>query len=142
MIVALAALSLAGGCAREPAAVGGSVGAMSGSGRGGSVGGGGGASLAAGAAASAGLQSLVNQQMSDQDRKRMAEVLEFNRAGSATSWVDTKSNEGYTIIPHEAFNSSQGTCRNFEAQTNIAGNVQRSQGTACRKFDGSWEVVK
>ena len=138
LIVAAAALLALAGCAHETQPVGGSVGAISGSG----APAGGGGSLRVGATAGDEARALVDQQMNEKDRMHMLQVLEFNRAGAASSWTNTASNKAYTITPEESYNSGQGVCRDFSATVNAAGNLEQSQGTACRLPNGGWEVTK
>ena len=135
--VAVGALGLAG-CAHETQPVGGSVGAMAGSGPSGGARG----NLRVGATAGDEARTLVDQQMSEKDRTHMLQVLEFNRSGAASSWSNTASNKAFTITPQETYSGAQGTCRDYSATVNAAGNLEQSQGTACRLPNGGWEITK
>lgn len=137
-VLAASVLLTLAGCAHETKPVGGSVGAIAGSGPTGGAQG----NLSVGATASGESRNFIDQQMSDQDRQRMLQVLEFNRANAASSWTNPSSNKAFTITPQESYNGAEGTCRDYSATVNVAGSLEQNAGTACRLPNGGWEVVK
>jgi surface antigen len=135
------------------AVIGGTVGAMVGSGfgmggghgpMGGHHGGGGGnlALIVLGAAAGGLIGAMIGREMDDQDRLHTAQVLEYNKTGQASTWTNPDKNTAYTVEPTRTFESGTGPCREFTTRANIGGKLQEVYGTACRQADGSWKVVK
>ncbi len=153
---AVLALSLFAGCATRTqtgAVIGGTVGAMAGSmwghgsgrghmGWGAPRGGGNLAAVVIGAAVGGAIGAIIGQEMDEQDRLRTAQVLEYNRTGEASTWVNPDKETAYTVVPTRTYDAAQGPCREFNTQANIGGKTQEIYGTACRQADGSWKVVK
>lgn len=151
LLVGLAFVTLLTACAtREQtgAVVGGSVGAIVGSTVGGGsvhhgrVRDGSVLGIVLGAMAGSVIGSMIGRDMDEQDRLRTAQVLEYNRTGQASTWVNPDANAAYTVTPTRTFDAGTGPCREFTTHANISGKTQEVYGTACRQADGSWKIVK
>ncbi len=155
-LVIATVLSLIVGCASRAqtgAVIGGTVGAMAGStwgpghgrghmGWGRPSGGGGLTTIVIGAAIGGMIGAIIGREMDEQDRLRTAQVLEYNRTGEASTWVNPDKETAYTVVPTRTYDAAQGPCREFSTQANIGGKTQEIYGTACRQADGSWKVIK
>jgi surface antigen len=149
------ALFFTAGCATRAqtgAVIGGAAGAMAGSawgtgpGRGhmgwGGPRGGNLATIVIGAAIGGAIGAIIGREMDQQDRLKTAQVLEYNRTGEASTWVNPDKQTAYTVTPTQTHETAQGPCREFRTQANIGGKVREVYGTACRQADGSWKIVK
>ncbi len=71
------------------------------------------------------------------------ETLEYYRSGTQGRWQNPDTGNAGTITPTRTYQREDGTyCREFE-QMVIAGGVSaRTRGTACRRPDASWHLVR
>ena len=71
------------------------------------------------------------------------ESLEYYRSGTQGRWQNPDTGNAGTITPTRTYQLEDGTyCREFE-QMVIAGGVSaRTRGTACRRPDASWHLVR
>lgn len=60
--------------------------------------------------------------------------------GQPIIWSDGQAN-GAVTTTREGHTPDGGYCREFRQQVTIAGRTEEAYGTACRKPDGSWQVV-
>lgn len=62
--------------------------------------------------------------------------------GQAITWNNPQSGNSGTITPVRDGNDSGGRyCREFQQDIVIGGKVEKGYGQACRKPDGSWEIM-
>ena len=68
--------------------------------------------------------------------------LEMSPNGQTLPWANAETgNSGYTT-PSNVFRQPSGVyCREFQTEVNVAGELQKGYGTACRQSDGSWKIV-
>ncbi len=107
-------------------------------------GGGSGKLVAVGAGALAGalLGGAIGKNMDDTDRMRMNQALESNSVGQPAYWQNQKTGTNYTVVPVKNVTvDGNQYCREYRSTANIGGKNQQVYGTACRKPDGSWQVV-
>ncbi len=127
---------------------GGLMGTVAGAAIGAQFGKGSGKVLAAGLGAVAGglLGSSIGASLDEKDKK-MAEsstqvALENVQSGKTTSWKNPDSGHSGSITPIKTFEDKKGTyCREFVQKVYIGGREQEAYGTACRRPDGSWEMI-
>ncbi len=125
--------------------IGGATGALIGS----QFGGGTGALVATGVGAVAGamIGSQIGKSMDEQDRK-LAELsaqqaLETSPSGRSVSWKNPDNGHHGSVEPTRTYKNSKGDyCREFTQEINVGGTKQKGYGTACRRPDGSWEIVQ
>ncbi len=68
--------------------------------------------------------------------------LESVPSGSTVSWSNPDSGHHGTFTPQSTYQAHGGQyCREFQQSVVVGGRVQNSYGTACRRPDGSWEIV-
>ena len=86
------------------------------------------------------IGSKIGEYMDDTDRLKAGQVLETNRSGVGTTWVNPDSQYKYTMTPTKTYSSDSGPCREYTTEAVIGGKVETIYGTACRQNDGSWQV--
>ena len=145
VVCAALAVTLLAGCDTttrqdQGAVIGGVVGAAVGS----TVGGGHGreAAMIVGAIAGTMIGTKVGQYMDEQDRRNVGTALEYNRTGETIAWRNPDTSYNYDVTPTRTYASAEGPCREFTMDAYIGGKKEQVYGTACRKPDGSWEIVK
>ncbi len=145
LMVAVAVLALGtGGCATKEeqgalagAVIGGAIGSTAGRGHRDRP-----LATFLGIVAGAMIGSTIGRYMDEQDRMRTAMVLEKNRTGQASTWVNPDTGNRYTVAPTRTYETAEGPCREFTMDAIIGGRKQEIYGTACRQPDGSWKIVK
>ena len=77
-----------------------------------------------------------------QQRSHEAAQVAATRApvGEQIIWREGAASGSVTAV-REGTTTSGRFCREFQQQVSIGGRSERAHGTACRKPDGSWEVV-
>lgn len=149
---AFATLLLAG-CANSDYGSKQTVGALAGAGAGGllgaQIGDGKGrlAATAAGTLLGAFLGSEVGKSLDRADRLHASrasyQALEYVPAGSSVAWRNPDSGHSGSVTPTRTYQTASGEyCREFQQQAAIGGEIQEVYGTACRRPDGRWEVVR
>lgn len=126
-------------------AVGAGLGALLGS----QFGKGAGQLVAVGVGAVAGglIGGSIGNQMDEHD-KLMAErtaqkALENSPSGKSVAWKNPDSRHSGSVTPTKTFQNRQGGyCREYTQEVTIGGETQKAYGTACRKPDGQWVIVK
>jgi surface antigen len=107
--------------------------------------GGGGSAIAASVIGGALVGGLAGNLLDDRD-KRMANdaaqrAFETAPSGKAVAWSNPDSGHTGTVTPVRTFESNGAYCREFQQTVTIGGRPENSFGTACRKPDGSWQIV-
>lgn len=151
MAVALAgALALVTGCASqrdEPvldeSEAGQIIGGVAGAAAGSQVGEGSGQTVAtiAGALIGAVVGERIGARMEEDDRQATAQVLEENRTGETSSWVNPDTGNAFAVTPVETYDRSGRPCRQFEFRVETDRGSDTEERTACRNNDGTWEIL-
>lgn len=98
-----------------------------------------------GAMAGAVIGSEIGQYMDELDKQRYNEA--FTQASSAPigreiHWKNADNGHYGSVKPIREGRANSGEyCREYQSQVTIGGKVQNAYGTACRRPDGSWEVM-
>lgn len=70
------------------------------------------------------------------------QAFESAPAGQSIAWNNPDSGHAGVVTPTRTFEQAPGQfCREYQQTIMVAGQEQRSFGTACRQPDGSWKVV-
>lgn len=112
-------------------AVGAGVGGLAGHAIGGTTG------MLIGGAVGGALGFSVGKSMDDEDRRRAAQALEYNRA---MEWENAQG-EVYRVEPTRTSYIDGRECRNFRMLADVEGRAENITGTACRRPDGTWETI-
>ena len=109
---------------------------------------GGGKILAVGLGSIAGamLGGHLGSQLDGTQQKQVVHTanhsLEYNRDGQGSTWRDPNQPVAATMTPVRTYHSTRGEyCREFQQDIQIGGQIERGYGTACRRPDGSWEII-
>ena len=86
-----------------------------------------------------GILDFLNE---EQQREHEAAQIAATNApiGERVIWSEGRAN-GVVVATREGTSTSGRYCREFQQRVSIGGKTEEAYGTACRKPDGSWEVV-
>ena len=88
------------------------------------------------------LGSQLDKTQQQQVVRTANHSLEHNRDGQASTWRDPNQPVAATMTPVKTYQTAEGEyCREFQQNIEIAGKTEQGYGTACRRPDGSWEIV-
>ena len=79
--------------------------------------------------------------MDRQDRLEMQRALETAPTGRGVGWKNPDSGNQYRVTPTRTYYTNEQPCREYTTLATIGGKQQQIYGKACRKADGSWQVV-
>ncbi len=118
-------------------ALGGLLGSQVGQGRGRT------AATIIGAIIGASIGSSIGRTMDDTDRWKVAHSLETAKTGITSAWTNPDTQASYSVTPTRTYKDySEGPCREYTLKASIGGKLEQVYGTACRRDDGDWEIVK
>jgi len=84
----------------------------------------------------------IGRSLDAADELRTREVLEENRTGQSSVWVNPDTGAQVAVTPTRTYQSDgEQYCREYSTQVMVGGERQQAYGTACRMPDGSWKVV-
>jgi len=128
--------------------VGTAGGAVAGALLGSQIGGGSGrmVAVALGALAGGALGHSIGSQLDKADvdamNKTQYRALEYAKTGQQVSWNNPDSGVHGYVIPTKTYSTHGQNCREYTQTVVIGGKTQQGFGKACRRDDGSWEIVK
>ena len=71
------------------------------------------------------------------------QALEYNRTSQTSTWRNPDSGHSGTVTPIKTYREPSGRyCREYTETVMIGGEQHKAYGTACRRPDGQWEIVK
>ena len=68
------------------------------------------------------------------------QTLETSPSGSATAWRNPDSGHAGSVVAGPAQARDSRPCRPFQQTLVIDGQIERAEGTACRRADGGWDL--
>lgn len=146
---ALSAVLLLAGCANQDSGpdldesdAGQILGGVAGAAAGSQIGSGSGRTIAtvAGALIGSMVGERIGARMEQNDMQRTGSVLEENRTGETTAWVNPDTGNEFRVTPTETWERGGRPCRAFEFHVETDRGEDRQRRTACRTADGVWEV--
>ncbi|HID81672.1 MAG TPA: glycine zipper 2TM domain-containing protein [Chromatiales bacterium] len=98
--------------------------------------------IIAGAALGGLVGYAIGKHMDDNDKKKVAESLEYSKPGETTTWINQKSENTYGFTPGEMYTNSEGyQCRTFVQEAIVNGKPEKVEGTACKEPDDQqWKL--
>ena len=104
------------------------------------------AAVAIGTLVGAGIGNSIGKSLDKADRlaleKAQYQAFENNASGSDAVWHNPDSGNSGTVTPQRTYQTDGGQyCREFTQTITVGGEHQQGYGTACRRPDGSWEIV-
>jgi len=125
--------------------IGAGLGALAGS----QIGGGKGklAAVAVGALAGAWAGSEIGASLDKADKmyaqRNAQDGLEYNQSGQTKAWRNPDTGHSGTITPTRTVKTADGqNCRDFETAIYVDGKQETGSGRACRRADGTWQIVQ
>ncbi|MDX1923940.1 MAG: RT0821/Lpp0805 family surface protein [Rickettsiaceae bacterium] len=89
----------------------------------------------------------IGKSLDDRDKmlaERSAQkALESAPSGQSTEWRNPDSGHYGYITPTKTYQAESGRyCREYSHEVRVGRRVEHAYGTACRKPDGDWEIIK
>lgn len=89
---------------------------------------------------------FLGNQLDNKDKQMAARAsqraLETQRVGAPTTWRNPDTGNSGSITPTRTYQTASGRyCREYQQTVTIGGQRHQSYGTACRRPDGSWQIV-
>jgi len=89
------------------------------------------------------LGNRIGNRMDYNDRVNMNRAIVQTPSGHTARWTNQQTNTTYQVTPTKSYKTASNEyCREFQTKITVAGKEQDAYGRACRKPDGTWEVVK
>jgi surface antigen len=89
------------------------------------------------------LGNRIGNKMDQQDQARMSQAVTHTPTNQTTAWTNQNTGVTYQVTPIRNYKTTQNQyCREYQTTVIINGEAQKAYGTACRKPDGSWKIVK
>jgi surface antigen len=103
--------------------------------------------VAIGTLAGALIGQEVGRSLDRADRQAMEntaqQALEYNPTSRSATWRNPDSGHSGTVTPVKTYREPSGRyCREYTQTVMIEGEEHKAYGTACRRPDGNWEIVK
>ncbi len=92
----------------------------------------------ANAAFGGGLSSADRAALSRAERR----ALDFGKAGDQVGWKSDSGKASGTIVASQPFRVGESNCRRFEHNLTGASGPSKANGTACKRADGNWQLVR
>ena len=69
--------------------------------------------------------------------------LEYSKSGTTTSWNNPDTGNSGNMTPLKTYEVANNQyCREYQTDVTVGGKTQSAYGTACRRADGTWEIIK
>ena len=93
------------------------------------------------------IGGAIGNRMDEADRREANRTtyraLESAPSGTTASWENPDTSNSGTVTPMRTYQAQSGEyCREFEQTITVAGETRQAYGTACRRPDGNWQVVR
>ena len=103
--------------------------------------------VAIGTLAGALIGQEVGRSLDRADRVAMEnsthQALEYNQSHHSSTWRNPDTGHSGTTTPIRTYKEPDGRyCREYTQTVLIEGEQHKAYGTACRRPDGNWEIVK
>jgi surface antigen len=88
------------------------------------------------------IGSEVGRRMDQRDQNQLTRTFEYNPTGRSTEWNNPDTGYSYSATPTATFEREDRPCRRFTLEADVEGSSdEQVTGTACRRTDGTWEIV-
>ncbi len=85
--------------------------------------------------------SSVGRDLDRYDELQAQHVLEHNKIGEETQWINPDSGNEIAVKPVRTYERAPGQyCREYQTTVTVGGKTEQAYGTACRQPDGSWKI--
>ena len=105
------------------------------------------AAVAVGVLAGAWAGSEIGKSLDKADRlyeqRNVQDGLEYSQIGQSKAWRNPDSGHSGTITPTRTYRTAEGkNCRDFETTIYVDGKQETGSGRACRRTDGTWQIIQ
>ncbi|WP_340149208.1 RT0821/Lpp0805 family surface protein [uncultured Sneathiella sp.] len=88
------------------------------------------------------LGGAIGRSMDEVDQNCIGQTMEHAEDGQQIVWNNPQNGAEYEISPERTYQQQSGEyCREYTAEADIDGKIQKSYGIACRQVDGSWKLM-
>ena len=87
------------------------------------------------------IGAALDQQDLLMARSAQNQALEYNKMNQRSSWNNPDSWNSGMIYPTNTYQNGNQPCREFMQEINIGGEIHKAFGRACRRSDGTWDLV-
>ena len=99
------------------------------------------AAIIAGSILGAIIGQDIGRSIDRTDELMAQQVLEVNRSGQTSQWVNPDSGNTVAVTPTRTYQAAAGQyCREYQTEVMVGGRKESAYGTACRQPDGSWKI--
>ncbi|GHD51451.1 hypothetical protein GCM10017083_25920 [Thalassobaculum fulvum] len=70
------------------------------------------------------------------------QALETADTGRPVVWDNPDRGTRYAMVPTRTYENAGTYCREYTTRASVGGRTQEAYGTACRRPDGSWRIVR
>ena len=100
------------------------------------------AAVVGGASVGGAIGGDIGRAMDVADVACAGQSLEHLPTGQTAVWTNFETGSTYSLEPTETWRADDGRyCRRYLARAIIAAQTEHATGTACRRFDDTWEIV-
>jgi surface antigen len=85
--------------------------------------------------------SHIGRSMDQADRYCTAQVLEHASNHQPIVWYNPEAQAQYRVTPLSSYKQQRQYCREYLAETRVGSLPQQVYGRACRKPDGTWQIM-
>ncbi|MBF0370978.1 MAG: glycine zipper 2TM domain-containing protein [Magnetococcales bacterium] len=83
----------------------------------------------------------IGNEMDKADQAELNDVFESGRSNKTANWKNPDTGVNYSVTPRRAKHSNGRICRDAKIETFVDGHTEISVQKACRRPDGSWELI-
>lgn len=88
------------------------------------------------------LGGSIGRSMDEVDQNCIGQVLEHAEDGREIIWNNPRNDIDYKVNPERTYQVKSGEyCREYTAEAEINGKIEKTYGTACRQVDGDWKLM-
>tara|TARA_R110002167_G_scaffold30799_1_gene101791 strand:- start:113 stop:745 length:633 start_codon:yes stop_codon:yes gene_type:complete len=88
------------------------------------------------------LGGAIGRSMDEVDQNCVGQAMEHAEDGQEIVWNNPRNGAEYEISPERTYQQKSGEyCREYTAEAEVNGKIEKSYGTACRQVDGSWKLM-
>jgi surface antigen len=89
------------------------------------------------------LGGSIGRSMDAQDRANMTRAITTTPVNHTATWTNTTTQTTYQVTPVRKYRTNKNRyCREYQTTVIVGGEAKKAYGTACRKPDGQWEIIK
>lgn len=85
------------------------------------------------------IGGAIGRRMDEGDRQKVYSSLESNEPAR---WTNPNENADYSFEPTSTYHTASGRlCRDYTSSVVIEGRRENATGRACKREDGTWEII-